>query len=142
MHVGDSYHNKQAAAYEPQVRHEADDDLQGMAPARAEGPPLITAAPVMGIMLGLLRGCDDAEERISTLSNLKRLIGQLIGRQQFGSSCTQVPHAVLVHLVEHNIVSTSATCVHDNSFHDNSSGKSTVWCELGSAGTEAGGYAI
>ena len=47
-----------------------------MAPARAEGPPLITAAPVMGIMLGLLRGCDAAEERMSTLQALKRLIGQ------------------------------------------------------------------
>ena len=30
----------------------------------------------MGIMLGLLTGCDDPDERLATLTTLKRLIGQ------------------------------------------------------------------
>lgn len=30
----------------------------------------------MGIMLGLLTGCDDADERLATLTTLKRLVGQ------------------------------------------------------------------
>ena len=30
----------------------------------------------MGILLGLLTGCDDADERLATLTTLKRLIGQ------------------------------------------------------------------
>ena len=49
-----------------------------MVPARAEGPPLITAAPVMGIMLGLLRGCDEADERMATLQALHSLTGQCV----------------------------------------------------------------
>ena len=49
--------------------------LQGLAP-KTQGPPLITAAPVMGIMLGLLTGCDDAEERLATLTTLNRLVGK------------------------------------------------------------------
>ncbi|DBA78126.1 TPA: hypothetical protein ACH3X2_008097 [Trebouxia sp. C0005] len=47
---------------------------QGRVPAGAQGPPLITAAPVMGIMLGLLTGCDDNKERLDTLTTLKRLV--------------------------------------------------------------------
>ncbi|KAL3142038.1 hypothetical protein ABBQ32_004670 [Trebouxia sp. C0010 RCD-2024] len=47
---------------------------QGLPQSRPQGPPLITAAPVMGIMLGLLTGCDDGEERLATLTTLKRLI--------------------------------------------------------------------
>lgn len=69
--------------------------MQGMTPARAEGPPLITAAPVMAIMLGLLRGCDDADERRSTLSNLKRLIGQPAGAQNLCKQCTSHMRVVL-----------------------------------------------
>lgn len=49
--------------------------MQGLPQSRPQGPPLITAAPVMGIMLGLLTGCDDADERLATLTTLKRLIG-------------------------------------------------------------------
>ena len=37
--------------------------------------PVITAAAVMGIMLNLLLACDDAEERLATLTTLKRLLG-------------------------------------------------------------------
>ncbi|KAL0021859.1 hypothetical protein WJX77_009077 [Trebouxia sp. C0004] len=47
---------------------------QGRVPAGTQGPPLITAAPVMGIMLGLLTGCDDDKERLDTLTTLKRLV--------------------------------------------------------------------
>ncbi|KAL3153518.1 hypothetical protein ABBQ38_011849 [Trebouxia sp. C0009 RCD-2024] len=47
---------------------------QGLPQSRPQGPPLITAAPVMGIMLGLLTGCDDADERLATLTTLKRLV--------------------------------------------------------------------
>lgn len=50
--------------------------MQGLPQSRPQGPPLITAAPVMGIMLGLLTGCDDADERLATLTTLKRLVGQ------------------------------------------------------------------
>lgn len=50
--------------------------MQGLPQSSPQGPPLITAAPVMGIMLGLLTGCDDADERLATLTTLKRLIGQ------------------------------------------------------------------
>lgn len=50
--------------------------MQGLAPARPHGPPLITAAPVMGVLLGLLTGCDEAEVRLATLNNLRHLIGQ------------------------------------------------------------------
>ncbi len=55
---------------------------QGLAPARAQGPPMITAAPVMGIMLGLLTGCDDPEERLATLTTLKRLVGKHTERRR------------------------------------------------------------
>ena len=53
------------------------DMLQGLAAAKARGPLLITAAPVMGILLGLLTGCNDADERLATLGNLRHLLGQL-----------------------------------------------------------------
>jgi len=52
--------------------------VQGRVPAGTQGPPLITAAPVMGIMLGLLTGCDDDKERLDTLTTLKRLVGKQI----------------------------------------------------------------
>jgi len=32
----------------------------------------------MGIMLGLLTGCDDDKERLDTLTTLKRLVGKQI----------------------------------------------------------------
>lgn len=68
--------------------HEPCFGVQGMAPARAQGPPLITAAPVMGIILGLLRGCDEAEERVATLTSLKRLIGMCVMCSMRFASCS------------------------------------------------------
>lgn len=75
---------------------------QGMVPARAEGPPLIIAAPVMGIMLGLLRGCDEADERMATLQALQRLTGWCGGLDHtvvacgFASSTTNVLLALIL----------------------------------------------
>ncbi len=44
--------------------------------ARPEEGALITGAPVVGILLQLLLGCDEAQERSATLEALHSLIGE------------------------------------------------------------------
>ena len=49
--------------------------LQGT-PSKCQGPPVITAPAVVGILLQLLVGCDDAAERLGTLQALEWLLGE------------------------------------------------------------------
>ena len=44
---------------------------------RPEGGLALTSAPVVGILLQLLLGCDDAQERNATLEALHCLIGEM-----------------------------------------------------------------
>lgn len=48
----------------------------GLAPWPTEGQATITAAPVVGTLLQLLLGCDNAGERVATLEALHRLIAE------------------------------------------------------------------
>ena len=49
--------------------------LQARARPGQESVPLISSAPVVGILLRLLLGCDSAQERMHTLEALHYLCG-------------------------------------------------------------------
>ncbi len=49
--------------------------LQDKDVLRDQRIPIITAAPVAGLLLRLMLGCDDAGERLQTLTALHRLFG-------------------------------------------------------------------
>jgi hypothetical protein len=54
-------------------------------PSLPEGGTAITSAPVVGILLQLLLGCDDAAERNATLEALHCLIGEGLAVVNFDS---------------------------------------------------------